>query len=153
MERSTDWGATRSTLATLPPCYPLVDVVDDQTVWGYCGGLEPNRPYVDFGSLYVTPTLYKSSDGGLSFTNQQASFPAVKDHQWALGGVVLTAQGDGWGLLTDMSSGQAGAVTTLRASNGGKTWTPLSQLLPPELAGARCPSPTGYWTPTRCGWC
>ena len=128
--RTNDLGLTGVALGPLPACSPVLDVVDDLNVWAYCSGPTSGS------SGFDKPSVFLSQDGGLTWLDVQAVFPAVGSRDWSLTRVALSAQGEGWGVLTDNTGGVA-QVKTLRATDGARSWSPIT--LPASLDGATLP--------------
>lgn len=131
--RTNDLGLTVTQLSSLPACFPVLQVVDAQNIWAYCGGFRSRGPEIPSPDLYASPMVFHSLDGGQTWVDVHASFPPLPTSSWSLSKVSLNAQGEGWGLLS-YGPLEARTIITLRVSNGGRTWTPLA--LPPALAGA-----------------
>ncbi|HXE48416.1 MAG TPA: YCF48-related protein [Ramlibacter sp.] len=128
--RTDDLGLTSVALGPLPACSPVLDVVDDLNVWAYC-----SRP-TSGSSGFDKPFVFQSQDGGLTWHDAQAVFPAVGSRDWTLSRVALSAQGVGLGVLTDNTGGVA-QIKTLRATEGATSWSTVAQ--PASLAGATLP--------------
>jgi len=128
--RTDDLGLTSVALGPLPACSPVLDVVDDLNVWAYCSGPTSGS------SGFDKPFVFQSQDGGLTWHDAQAVFPAVGSRDWTLSRVALSAQGVGLGVLTDNTGGVA-QIKTLRATEGATSWSTVAQ--PASLAGATLP--------------
>ena len=131
--RTNYLGLTFTQLSSLPACFAVLQVVDAQNIWAYCGGFRSRGPEVPSPELYTSPMVFHSLDGGQTWVDVKASFPPLPTLSWSLSTVSLNAQGEGWGVLSYGPS-EARTTITLRVSNGGRIWTPL--VLPTALAGA-----------------